>query len=224
MNQDLACHLRPRHPVGRIHPTFLCYLAALLAALAACSRPPPADGPGAASSTVVSMPRAPTAIASPSSTRGPLPDQLIGSLSGFEHVPDRAELARLGRAAELTSTLTAMYRDPSLPSFVRIRALTSLRFFPGAQSKTVLEQALTDPVTSDQARRAAVKAYGAGFGAQAIPLLDRLLVHHELHTRNAAAHSLVDMKEDAAREALRRRLPDEPEPLIRKTIETGMRR
>jgi hypothetical protein len=66
-------------------------------------------------------------------------------------------------------------------------------------------------------------AYGVAFGAEAVPILDHLLDHPELHTRNAAASTLAQIHDQKARQALQRRLPEEKEPLVRKTIESGLR-
>jgi HEAT repeat protein len=147
---------------------------------------------------------------------------LIGALSGFDQIATKDELDRLGPPPTLVAALTSIYDDATLEPFVRINALASLSFYPSPQARTVLERALTSPATTDPARRAAVKAYGAAFGTQAVPILDRLLDHPELHTRNTAARTLAAMHDPRAQQALRRRLPDEKEELVRKSIQSGL--
>ncbi len=93
----------------------------------------------------------------------------------------------------------AIYDDARQPLHIRVQALTSLRFFPGPASKATFERVLMAPDASDAARRAGAKAYGFGFQAEAVPILDELLDHGELHTRNAAARSLGDIQDEKAR-------------------------
>jgi hypothetical protein len=228
-------------------PTLLSCTALLIGLLApACSRPSATPGPAETALPTASAPSptapapSPTAepasppAASPPSAPAPaaaaprpserLRGQLIATLGGFEHIVSKEELLRLGTPAELTPALASIYQDPSAPIHVRNQALASLRFFPGAESRTTLERAIMSAETSDTARRAAVKAYAVGFGPQAVPILARMLDHSELHTRNAAAQSLSEIGDGPAQQALRRRLPRETEPMVRKTIETALSR
>jgi hypothetical protein len=197
----------------------------LVTALAAsCSRPQPADGGSQRPLPPTSAGAATSAGTSAAAVDPRLRERLVGPLSGFENTLSKEELTRLGSPPALVSALTSIYQDTALEPFVRINALTSLRFFPGPQSRAVLEGTLTSGETSDPARRAAVKAYGEAFGPEAVPILDRMLDHPELHTRNAAAVTLAEMHDPKARQALERRLPQEKEPLVRKTIESGLAR
>jgi HEAT repeat protein len=148
---------------------------------------------------------------------------LVIGLGGYEDVPTREQLLRLGDEAQLVDGLVAIYRDPGVESYVRVRALTSLHLFPNATSQAVLEQALQAPETTDVARRTAVKAYGAGFGQAAVPLLGKLIDHPDLHTRNAAARMLGQIRGEPSLRTLRRRLGQEGSALVRGTIEAGLR-
>jgi HEAT repeat protein len=149
---------------------------------------------------------------------------LIAGLAGYETIATREQLLRLGDEGALVDALAALYRDPGVDSYIRVRALTSLHFFPGPTAKAVLEQALEAPDTTDVARRTAVKAYGAGFGQTAVPLLGKLIDHPDVHTRNAAAEMLGEIRGERSLQALRRRLVHEASPLVRGTIETGLQR
>jgi HEAT repeats len=194
------------------------YCAALLAP--GCSRPQASDG--SSQSAMPPPPAGPAAAAVPPGDG--LRGQLVSLFGGYEHIVTREELVRLAGPPALSAALSAIYDDAAQPLHVRVQALASLRFFPGAQSKATFERVLMAQDTPDAARRAGAKAYGFGFQAEAVPILDKLLDHGELHTRNAAARSLGDIKDDRAQQALRRRLTQEPEPLVRKTIESGLRR
>jgi HEAT repeat protein len=153
----------------------------------------------------------------------PLRDKLLAAFSGREHIVTKDELDRLGTPAQLTGGLIAIYRDGSQPQVVRINALTSLRFYPGPESKAVLEEALLSKDTEDATRRSAIKAYGAGWKEDAVPVVAKLLDYSELHTRNAAAKTLGEIHSASAQQALRSRLPKETEPLVRTTIEAGLK-
>ena len=181
-------------------------LLILLLACTGCSRPQEADRP----------PRSPQG-------RPPV-TELLASLGGHEHVPGRAELAALGAAEGVTGALREIYRDRDQPLLVRIRALTSLRFYPGPESRAVFEQVLGDPQTGDPVRRAALKAYAWAFPAESVPALSRLLRHPEIHTREAAVRSLAEIGTTEAAHALRDRLSVETEPFIRQSIEVGLAR
>lgn len=143
-------------------------------------------------------------------------------MSGYEHVATKEELERLGDPRDLRVVLAALYHDAGVPLNVRINALTSLASFPSPEGKALLEKVIASRETSDIVRRPALLAYGAGFHDEAVPLVKRYLDHTDLHTRNAAARSLGRIPSPAAREALRTRLPQEPEPLVRSTIQAAL--
>jgi HEAT repeat protein len=168
-------------------------------------------------------PAAPVAAA-PSPARSPdaLKKQIIEAMSGYEHIVSKEELERMGTGEQLTPVLLDIYNDPSVHLAVRTNALASLRFFPSPQAKAAMEKVLMSTDTSDVVRRSAIRAYGSGFGDAAVPMLARFLSHPELHTRNITARTLGDLHTPDAVEALRKRLPQEGEPMVRKTIETGL--
>jgi HEAT repeat protein len=157
--------------------------------------------------------------ADPAALRG----KLEALFSGREHIVSKDELDRLGSPLQVSEGLIALYRDGAQPLVVRTNALTSLRFYPGPQSKAVMEEALLSKDTEDATRRSAIKAYGAGWKDDAVPVVAKLLDHGELHTRNTAARTLGDIHSASAQEALRARLPKEKEPLVRTTIEAGLK-
>jgi hypothetical protein len=175
----------------------------------------------AAACTQTATPAAPvpTAALDPA-----LREKLVGAFSGYEHQVTKEELDRLGSPPLLVAALTSIYQDAEVEPVIRINALASLRFYPLPASRATLEHVLMARETTDAARRSAVKAYGVAFGVEAVPMLDRLLDHPELHTRNAAAGTLAAIPDEKAQHALRRRLPMEKEALVRKTIESGLDR
>jgi HEAT repeat protein len=187
----------------------LCLLLAV-----ACSRPQAAHQSGG-------DPKGAGAAAS-ATTESTLRQQLLAALGGYENMVTRDQLLRLGTPEQLTPALAGIYQDASVHLAVRIQALSSLRFFPDARSRATLEQALTAADTADAARRAAVKAYATGFGAEAVPVLGRLLEHKELHTRNAAAKALGEIGTEPALAVLRRRLLDETDSMVKGTIQAQL--
>jgi hypothetical protein len=183
----------------------------LLLALA-CSRPQAAHQSGG--DPVGAAPAAPA--------ESSLRQRLQAALGGYENMVTKDQLLQLGTPEQLTPALAEIYQDTSVHLAVRIQALTSLRFFPDARSRATLEQALTGADTADAARRAAVKAYATGFGADAVPILGRVLEHQELHTRNAAAKALGEIGTEPALAALRKRLPAESDPMVKGTIQASL--
>jgi hypothetical protein len=152
-----------------------------------------------------------------------LVQKLIATMSGYEHIVTKEELDRLGDPAALTAALLAVHRDPSVHLAVRTNALANLRFYPSATAKAAFEGALLASDTPDVVRRSAVRAYGTAYGQEAIEVLARVLGDSELHTRNMAAKTLSQIGGNRAVEALRHRLPNERETLVKSTIEAGLR-
>jgi HEAT repeat protein len=150
-------------------------------------------------------------------------DDKLSLLLGGRDLIAKEDLDRLAAPAELNAAFIRLANDPAQSDIVRSNALTSLRFHPAPEGKAALEAALLAPGTPDATRRSAVKAYGAGWKDEAIPVVAQLLAHPDLHTRNAAARALGDVRTPAAQQALRARLPQEKEALVRATIEAGLK-
>jgi HEAT repeat protein len=185
-----------------------------LCGLGACkSTAAPDPGPS------VPAARAPASPALATAGDAKLRERLLALFSGYEHIVTRDELVQLGDTNQLTAALESLYRDPTVRPNTRVNALAALRFFPSPEVKALYEQALTASDTADDVRRSAVKAYGVGFGPQAVPLLGKMLEHPELHTRNAAAKSLGAIGDESAKIALRQHLPREQSALVKASIE-----
>jgi hypothetical protein len=165
---------------------------------------------------------APAAVASAPAKDQVLQQKIVAAMSGYEHIVSKEELERMGTPEELTQALIAVHEDPSVHLLVRTNALASLRHFPSPTSKGAMEKALMNPETSDVVRRSAVQAYAAGFGDDAVPILAQMLSHPEVHTRDITAKALGKMGTPEAVAALRRRLPQEQEPMVKKAIESGL--
>jgi HEAT repeats len=145
-------------------------------------------------------------------------DTLLSLFRAYEYVPQKSDLDRLGTPAEVTASLTDLAGDTSVSPHVRIQALASLGFYPSPESKRVLEATITAPETSNVLRRSALRAFGSGFKAEAVPLLSRYLDHSDMHSRTAAVRALGQIKTPDAATALRRRLGSEPEATVKATI------
>jgi HEAT repeat protein len=196
--------------------------ATLLALLFGCSQPNSRTPAPAAPTPAPAAPIPAPPPAEPPAADPALKQKLIAALSGFEHIATKDELDRLAAADALTATLIEIYRDPDIHLAVRTNALASLRFYPSPRTQAALESALLTPETPDVVRRSAVRAYAAGFGQQAVPVLARVLEHPELHTRNMAAKALLQIGGNDAGAALRHRLPNERDPMVKSTIEAGL--
>jgi HEAT repeat protein len=155
--------------------------------------------------------------------RSALNTQLLGLLSGYEFVPERDDLLRLGPPDALVAELQQIYEDPLVPHWKRLRALCSLRFFPSPASRAVFEKVLTNPDTPIPVVRAAVRAYGSAFREQAIDVLASLIDHSDMYTRDAVALTLGDVGSARARQLLASRALVEREELVRKTIAAQLR-
>lgn len=211
-------------------------VAGLALGLAACGEPKgkaPVPGLVPSESKAVLAPAAPPTSPGPvvadKTAPAPLPGapldanqlrtRLITAFSGFEHVPDRAELLALAPAEQLTPALWALWQDATVRQIIRTNALVSLRFFPSPQVQAWFEQLLADPATAPTVRRPLAKAYGYAFGAAAIPVLGQQLDHPEPHTRDSAARALGTVSDPRARALLEKRLTVETEPFVRQTLQ-----
>jgi hypothetical protein len=202
---------------------WLPWIAAGALGLAGCSSTQAPDTgapvPAAPASPSTSASALGTSPALQTAAEAKLQQQVRDLFSGYEHIVTKDELAKLGDSAQLTKALESLYRDPATPANVRVNALASLRFFPSPEVKALYEQTLAAPETGDDVRRSAVKAYGAGFGREAVPVLSKMLEHPELHTRNAAVKTLGAIADDKAVIALREHLAREQAPLVKSSIE-----
>jgi hypothetical protein len=198
----------------------LSSLAALaLAGWSACSQRSVQDGRDNQSAAFKGGSNQPAALPANAALR----EQLVMAMSGYEHTVSKTELQAMGTPDAIVAALIGIYGDNTVHPAVRVQALTSLRFFPGPQSKAALESALAAPETPDVVRRPALKAYGVGFGDDAVDLVSKFLDHKDLHTRNAAARSLSDLGTQRALAVLRLRLPEEQNQMVKSTIEAGLR-
>ncbi len=213
------------------------FAAVLALGIGACGEPrgrasPPVSAEAArqeAQAPVVASPPAPGAVAghpSPAAAApqgaidaGQLRARLTAAFSGFEHVPDKAELLALAPADQLTPALWGLWQDASTRQIIRANALLSLRFFPSSQVQAWFEQLLADPATPPTVRRPLAKAYGFAFGVGALAMLGQQLDHAEPHTRDSAARALGAIADPRARALLEKRLAVEAEPFVRQTLQ-----
>lgn len=151
-----------------------------------------------------------------------LRDKIIPLLSGYESIVTKAELERLANPAALVEALVAIHKDAHLHKAIRLNALAGLGYFPGPQSKALLESVLLAADSPPLFVRSALRPYGSGFKDEAVPVLAKFLDHAELHTRNSAVRALTGIGTPVALAPLRRRLPDEPEPMIKARIEAAV--
>lgn len=221
--------------IGKRKARWTC-LAGLALTVVACSEPKGKAAAPVFAASESKLAPAPTALpASPgpvlADKTSPLPlpaapldanqlrARLTTAFSGFEHVPDSAELLALAPAEQLTPALWALWQDATVRQIIRTNALVSLRFFPSSQVQAWFEQLLADPATAPTVRRPLAKAYGYAFGAAAIAVLGHQLDHAEPHTRDSAARALGAIADPRARALLEKRLTAETEPFVRQTLQ-----
>jgi len=134
--------------------------------------------------------------------------------SGYEHSVSRDELLRAGTEQQLVTVLTTLATDEQAQFRHRMHAVTSMQLFPRAETKAALEQIIVDEKFSNALRRPAVRAFGAGFGADAVPLLAKTLDHGDRNTRDAAIRALAKIHTPDARKAIELRIPAETDKAL----------
>ncbi len=157
-----------------------------------------------------------------SSETGELRPQVVDALSGYEHFPSRQQLDNLAGPDRMVPTLLDIYDEEDVEAFQRQRVIGALRYYPTDRVRKWYEELLADPETPRIDRRLAIKAYGAGFDAEAVSAIADKLSHPDYHTRKAAVSALADIDDEAARAALEKRLDRESEKLIRERIEKAL--
>lgn len=146
---------------------------------------------------------------------GPLRDDLLTLLGGYEDLPTAEQLRGLGEGVE--AELMAIADDHAVPSSRRSRAVSSLQYFPSKSSRTFLEAHL-DAADKGILRRKAALALGAGFGSEAVPKLTAVLADDDVLVRVAVAQALGFVGGDEAKAALTSRLANEADATVREAI------
>ncbi len=149
---------------------------------------------------------------------GPQHKAVLAELSGMEDAPTAARLTALGPGVK--AELMDISADASQKRSVRARALHALGWFPDADTRAVLQSALTgdDPLMA----RKAVYGLANGWGSAALAPLTEALASPDVQLRSAAARALGSVDSPDARAALDARLQLEQTPAVRESIERAL--
>ncbi len=146
---------------------------------------------------------------------GPLREDVLELLNGYESSASGADLLKLGDG--VAAELMEIADDHAVASSRRSRAIVALQHYPEPGVRSFLESHL-DQADKGILRRKAAMALGAGFGADAVAKLSGALADDDVLVRVAVVQALEMTKAPAAREALEGRLPLEQEASVREAI------
>lgn len=143
-------------------------------------------------------------------------DKVMVLLSGIEHIPSKDEFKRAGPDDLVVAALDAIARDGGSKLRHRANAAAGLGHYPRAETRKTLEALIGEEGLDEVLRRPSIKAYSVAFGADAVPLVAKMLDHKDRGTREAALRSLADIKTPAARQAIETRLKVEADDALKK--------
>ncbi len=147
----------------------------------------------------------------------PAPADLAALLSDYESAPDPTALVTGG---DTTATaLFHLYRAENQPTFVRVRALRMIGFFPAGVAMPLLQQALRDAAARPVFVREAIGAFVRVAGALAMPELTSLLQRADASVRRAAIEGLAHVNTPSARALLSAHRTQEHDPSVRAVLD-----
>lgn len=142
-------------------------------------------------------------------------------LSAIDQMPPATVWRALGPST--LGVLIELYDDPNEAPFVRMRTLVAARYYPVPAARTFLNAAASARGQSDLFVRQALLSLGRAFGERAIEDVRPYLSHADADVREGAVLSLSRINTDAARAALRDRLPRERSELVRSALQRALR-
>lgn len=119
--------------------------------------------------------------------------------------------------------LIELYQDTNEAPYVRMRTLVAAQHYPVPAARTFLNAAASARGQSDLFVRQALISLGRAFGESAIDDVRPYLRHADADVREGAVLSLSRINTDAARAALRERLPSERSELVRSALQRALR-
>ncbi len=143
--------------------------------------------------------------------------QVNDLLSGFEYTPKKADWDQIGpQAAQVLKKIAA---DATARETLRGRAISSLSYFPEADTQSFLTGLAVEDTQPVLLRRKALRSLAFGFGPGAVETIKPFLGHADQRLRESAVVSLGLVKTDEARELLKGRLSVEPTAYLKETIQ-----
>lgn len=159
-------------------------------------------------------------LASPAYADDALRARCLDVLSAYEDPAGAAEWRGMGSGAPVE--LLAIARDVSVSQTKRANAILALGWFPNADTRGYLASLASTEQTDGLFRRKAVYALGNGWGDAAVPDLTQALASSDIQLRAAAARALGKVGSVPAKEALRARLPVEPDGMVSSAITSAL--
>jgi hypothetical protein len=159
-----------------------------------------------------------------SAQAAPTREELERALSGYESVPDKETLARLG--PEVEERLQEVVRHPSQRTLARVRALVALRFFPspGTEAillsvirqggKTPLELLLLEP---------SLTSYAAIKGPTSLTVIKPFLGHENRDVRYVAVQAIAASRSPQALGVLERWRKMEKTPMVLRELDRQLK-
>lgn len=135
---------------------------------------------------------------------------------------DAKSLRRIG--PDVQSLLIEQASSTQTMSPVRLRALGALQFFPNAASRAVLLEAIGAINQAMPVLRVALSALAAGFGVEALPVLQQHLHHSNVFIREATAYALGDLDDPRVTSLLENRVQHEPAAAVRDAMVASLQR
>lgn len=160
----------------------------------------------------------------PQASQDEVRQKVMVLLSGIEHIPSKEEFNRAGSEDQVVAALDSIARDNSAKLRHRANAAAGLGHFPRPDTRKTLEALITEEGLDEVLRRPSVKAYGFAFGADAVPLLSKVLEHKDRNTREAALRTLADVKTPSARQAIEARSKVETDDALKKLAQETLAR
>jgi HEAT repeat protein len=145
------------------------------------------------------------------------PTALMDLLNAYDEVATPTELKALGDG--VAEHLMAVADDIDVPHSRRGRAVSALGHFPDDAVKGWLESRLSDKEGDALIRRKAAWALSVGFADAALPALEKALADDDAQLRIATIRALDIQKTDRAKALLTKRLGEETDESVKKTLQ-----
>lgn len=151
----------------------------------------------------------------------PSKDRVRQLLSAIDQMPPATVWRALGPGT--LGVLIELYDDPSEAPYIRMRTLVAAQHYPVPAARTFLNAAASARGQSDLFVRQALISLGRAFGERAIDDVRPYLTHADADVREGAVLSLSRIGTEAARAALRDRLPRERNEIVRTALQRALR-
>lgn len=163
------------------------------------------------------------AVALPASarvaTKAEVKQRLLVMMSGFEHVPTRADWRRAGPTERVAEALVEIAEDGSARRSLRARAISGMRHAPTPLVRQFLKQAVENPTTLPLLRRKAAVSLGAVSREDALLVLTPLLSADDPFLREAVLRGIAEVPGKVATKTIKDHVALEKTPSVRRTAQ-----